>query len=116
MALGTDGVAQEHLLNAHGWDFDLRAVTMPVHIIQGELDNVSDPEGSRKLQAALADGHYHAFAELGQYLLFTEWPWILEACASRDAMTSNALEVLAYFQTITSERERTEMTRNADLD
>lgn len=84
MALGTDGVAQEHLLNAHGWDFDLQAVTMPVHIIQGELDNVSDPEGSRKLQAALADGHYHDFAELGQYLLFTEWPWILEACASRD--------------------------------
>lgn len=84
MALGTDGVAQEHLLNAHGWDFDLRAVTMPVHIIQGELDNVSDPEGSRKLQAALADGHYHAFPALGQYLLFTEWPWILEACASSD--------------------------------
>ena len=39
------------------------------HIIQGKLDNVSDPEGSRKPQAALADGHYHAFAELGQYLL-----------------------------------------------
>ena len=84
MALGTDGVVQEHHLNAHGWDFELQAVTMPVHIIQGELDNVSDPEGSRKLQAALADGHYYAFPEFGQYLLFTEWPWILEACACDD--------------------------------
>ena len=83
-ALGTDGLVQENFLNTHGWDFDMEAAAMPVHILQGELDNVSDPEGSRKLRAALADGHYHSFPLLGQYLIFTEWPWILEACASRD--------------------------------
>ena len=83
-ALGTDGLVQENFLNTHGWDFDINAITMPVHILQGELDNVSDPEGSRKLQAALPNGHYHSFASLGQYLLFTEWPWVLEACALDD--------------------------------
>ncbi|MEP5729550.1 MAG: alpha/beta hydrolase [Sulfitobacter sp.] len=80
--LGTDGLVQENFLNTHGWDFDLAAVTAPVRILQGELDNVSDPQGSRKLCAALPDAHYHSFPELGQYLLFTEWPWILEACIS----------------------------------
>ncbi|MEM1376068.1 MAG: alpha/beta hydrolase [Pseudomonadota bacterium] len=84
-AQGTDGLVQENFLNTHGWDFDLSAVTMPTHIIQGELDNVSDPAGSRKLQTALPNGQYHSFAELGQYLLFTDWTWILEACASSDA-------------------------------
>lgn len=84
-ARGTDGLVQENFLNTHGWDFDLSAVTMPTHIIQGELDNVSDPVGSRKLQAALPAGRYHSFADLGQYLLFTDWPWIMEACVSSDA-------------------------------
>lgn len=79
-ALGTDGLVQENFLNTHGWDFDLSAITVPVHVIQGELDNVSDPLGSRKLCAALPDAHYHGFEELGQYLLFSEWPWIFEAC------------------------------------
>jgi len=81
---GLDGLVQENFLNTHGWDFNLESIVAPVHILQGELDNVSDPDGSRKLVAALPNGHYHSMNELGQYLLFMEWPWILEACVASD--------------------------------
>lgn len=81
-ALGTDGLVQENFLNTHGWDFDLNKVTCPVHILQGELDNVSHPEGSRALAELLPDASYHSFADKGQYLIFSEWPWILEVCAA----------------------------------
>ncbi len=83
-ALGTDGIVQENFLSTHGWDFDIKKITASVHILQGELDTVSAPEGGRKLSAAIADGHYHSFTELGHYLLFTEWPWIFEACAASE--------------------------------
>ena len=87
-ALGTQGLVQENFLNTHGWDFDLDCIDSPVHILQGELDNVSHPDGSRLLHAALPNSHYHSFPELGQYLLFSEWPWILEACAGDSFDTS----------------------------
>lgn len=80
-ASGLDGLVQENFLNTHGWDFDLNNIVAPAHIIQGEQDNVSDPQGSRILCEALPKGHYHSFPRLGQYLLFTEWPWIFEFCA-----------------------------------
>ncbi len=83
-ALGTDGIVQENFLSTHGWDFDINKISAPVHILQGELDTVSAPEGGRKLSAAIAGSYYHSFAELGHYLLFTEWPWIFEACAAAD--------------------------------
>lgn len=89
--LGTDGLVQENFLNTHGWDFDLGQISAPVHIIQGELDNVSDPEGSVKLQAALPNGTYYGFETLGQYLMFSEWPWILEACA-KDADSAGIIQ------------------------
>jgi pimeloyl-ACP methyl ester carboxylesterase len=79
---GLDGLVQENFLNTHGWDFNLDMITAPVYVLQGECDNVSDPDGSRKLVEALPNGYYYSMTKLGQYLLFTEWPWILEACAS----------------------------------
>ena len=87
---GTAGLVQENFLNTHGWDFDLSNITMPVHILQGGLDNVSDPEGSEKLHGALPNAHLHFFPDLGQYLIFTEWPWILDACAE-DAMVDHVI-------------------------
>lgn len=83
-ALGTEGLVQENFLNTHGWDFELSKIESPVHIFQGELDNVSHPQGSRILANALPNGTYHSFPELGQYMLFSEWPWIFEACAKDD--------------------------------
>jgi len=82
-ALGTDGLVQENYLNTHGWDFDIRKIQSPVHILQGELDNVSDPVGSRKLHKALPNASYHSFPKLGQYLLFSEWPCIFDACSEK---------------------------------
>ncbi|MFS4582474.1 alpha/beta fold hydrolase [Phaeobacter sp. C3_T13_0] len=102
---GSDGLVQENYLNTHGWDFELGSLTMPVHILQGELDNVSDPEGSRKLQAALPNAMYHSFPSLGQYLLFTEWPWILEACkcdGSTAAVIERARESMSDSKQITA--------------
>ncbi len=91
---GTDGLVQENFLNTHGWDFDLGAIAAPVHILQGALDNVSDPVGSVKLAGALPNARLHLFSELGQYLLFSEWPWIFELCAGgAPAELSTASEV-----------------------
>ncbi len=83
--LGTDGLVQENFLNTHGWDFDPAEIEAPVHILQGELDNVSHPEGGRKLASALKKAHYHSFPDLGQYLIFSQWPWIFEVCAGANA-------------------------------
>lgn len=93
-ALGTEGLIQENFLNTHGWDFELNNIVAPVHIVQGELDNVSDPRGSKKLAAALPNGYYHSMQQHGQYLLFSEWPWLLEACAAADpaAVIDSAIE------------------------
>ncbi|WP_189403007.1 alpha/beta fold hydrolase [Arenicella chitinivorans] len=97
--LGTDGIVQENFLNTHGWDFDLRNISAPVHVLQGEQDNVSDPQGSRKLAAALPNAFYHSLADLGQYLLFTEWPWILEACTSTTPAKIIEINVMRTFDT-----------------
>ena len=72
------------------------------HIIQGKLDNVSDPEGSRKPQAALADGHYHAFAELGQYLLL-----LRHSARSRGIQEPRAHSVLQAFLDAATARSMT---------
>ncbi len=80
---GVAGLVQENYMNTHGWDFDLADVVCPVTIVQGALDNVSDPEGAQRLARLLPDADLRLFDDLGQYLIFTEWPWILELCAGR---------------------------------
>jgi pimeloyl-ACP methyl ester carboxylesterase/DNA-binding CsgD family transcriptional regulator len=82
-ALGTKGLVQENYLNTHGWDFDPACIQCPVHILQGAKDNLSSPEATTKLASLVPDVHLTLFNELGQYLLFSEWPWILELCAGK---------------------------------
>lgn len=81
-ANGVAGLVQENFLNTHGWDFDLGAVTSPVTIIQGALDNTSDPEGARRLASMMPNVDFRLHDDLGQYLIFTEWPWLFELCAT----------------------------------
>lgn len=92
VASGNDGLVQENFLNTHGWDFDLSAISCPVAVIQGGLDNVSDPVGSQRLASLIPGARYHVMPEYGQYLMFTEWPWLLELCkcgARATDLTSN---------------------------
>ena len=88
-ASGVAGLVQENFLNTHGWDFDLSAVTSPVTIIQGALDNTSDPEGARRLGSMMPNVDFRLHDDLGQYLIFTEWPWLLEICANGFAEQDN---------------------------
>ncbi len=80
-ANGYDGVVQENYLSVHGWDFDLSAITSPVTMFHGVLDNVNPAGGAQKLAAQLPNATLNLYADFGQYMLFTEWPWILEMCA-----------------------------------
>jgi pimeloyl-ACP methyl ester carboxylesterase len=82
-ALGTQGLVQENYLNTHGWDFDLSSIQCSVSILQGAKDNLSSPDATKKLAALIPDAQLTLFDELGQYLLFSEWPWILEFCAGQ---------------------------------
>jgi pimeloyl-ACP methyl ester carboxylesterase/DNA-binding CsgD family transcriptional regulator len=82
-ALGTQGLVQENYLNTHGWDFELSSIQCPVSILQGAKDNLSLPDATAKLATLIPDAQLTMFDELGQYLLFSEWPWILELCAGK---------------------------------
>lgn len=83
-ALGYEGLVQENYLNTHGWDFSLQSIRCPVRILQGGQDNVSDPQGSAELARRIPNAQLHLFAELGQYMLFSQWPWILELCQEKE--------------------------------
>ncbi|TDF42324.1 alpha/beta hydrolase [Alteromonadaceae bacterium M269] len=80
-ALGTQGLVQENYLNTHGWDFDLSAIRCPVKLLQGAKDNLSSPDATKELAELIPTAQLTLFDTLGQYLLFSEWPWILELCA-----------------------------------
>ncbi len=82
-ANGYDGFIQENHLSVHGWDFDLNAITSPVTLLHGALDNVHPAGGAQKLASQLPNATLTLYAEFGQYMLFTEWPWIFELCAGR---------------------------------
>ncbi len=80
---GYDGIVQENYLGIHGWDFELSSITCPVQLLHGALDATNDPKGARLLASRLPNANLSLFSDLGQHLLVTEWPWILELCAGR---------------------------------
>ncbi len=80
-ANGFTGIIQEYYLSVHGWDFDFASITCPVHLLHGALDNTNAPQGSKLLSSRLPNAQLSLYSDFGQYLLMTEWPWILEMCA-----------------------------------
>lgn len=91
-AMGTAGLVQENYLNTHGWDFNLQDVQCPVHLLQGALDNLSDPEATKQLAQKLPNPILTMYDHLGQYLLFSQWPMILDLCAQSETQNMVSLE------------------------
>ena len=50
---GPDAFADEVILGARPWGFDLRDITVPVHFWQGDLDNSTPPGMARGMAAAV---------------------------------------------------------------
>ena len=82
-ALGMGGMAEENLLNARGWDFDLGAITAEVEMYHGELDNVSPVAAAEALAAALPEATLSVLPDDGHYLHILDWPWMLARAAGR---------------------------------
>ncbi|WP_167740381.1 alpha/beta fold hydrolase [Parasedimentitalea huanghaiensis] len=83
-AMGMEGMVEENLLNAQGWDFPVQDITVPVEIFQGDLDNVAPVQGAELLAQHLPDAHLTAMADKGHYHHITNWPWLLARAAGRD--------------------------------
>lgn len=82
-AITMEGMVEENLLNAQGWDFDVANVTLPVTIFHGVDDNVCPIPGARVLAADLPDVTLHELPEFGHYHIFTQWPCMIAAAAGR---------------------------------
>ena len=82
-AITMDGMVEENLLNAQGWDFDVANIDLPVTIFHGTDDNVCPIPGTRLLMADLPDATLHELPEFGHYHIFTQWPCMIVAAAGR---------------------------------
>ncbi len=75
-AEGMEGMVEENLLNAQGWDFDVGKINVPVEIFHGAMDRVSPPAAGQKLAEDLPDARFHLLADKGHYHHVTGWPWL----------------------------------------
>jgi len=89
-AAGMDGIVDENLLNAQGWDFDLRAITAPVEIFHGNADNVAPCEGGAMLAEDLRCATFQVLAGKGHYHHVRGWPWLMARAAGIDAEPGSA--------------------------
>jgi pimeloyl-ACP methyl ester carboxylesterase len=76
-ASGMDGMVEENLLNAQGWDFNVRDIRLPVEIAHGTLDNVSPIQGAELLAAHLPDARLFRLEGKGHYHHIATWPSLL---------------------------------------
>ena len=80
-ALTMEGMVEENVLNAQGWDFDVSDIDLPVTIFHGIEDNVCPVPGARLLAEDLARTTLHELPNFGHYHIFTEWPCMVSAAA-----------------------------------
>ena len=62
---GGAAFAQDLILFAERWPFDLSEITVPVHIWHGEADTIIPAAWARALSVALPDSSLHAVADAG---------------------------------------------------
>ncbi|WP_050530447.1 alpha/beta fold hydrolase [Pseudaestuariivita atlantica] len=90
-AAGMDGMVEENLLNARGWDFDVSRIGVPVTIVHGMLDNVSPLPAAEALAADLPDCTLVPLEERGHYHHLRNWPWLAAWAANRNVPVSSDL-------------------------
>ncbi len=83
-AQGVEGMVEENLLNAQGWDFDVHDIPVPTEIFQGDLDNVAPVQGAEMLADHLPNATLTALLEKGHYHHITNWPWLVARAAGHD--------------------------------
>ena len=72
-AITMDGMVEENVLNAQGWDFHVANIETPVGIYQGTLDNVCPIGGARLLAEHLPNATLCEMDGLGHYHMATHW-------------------------------------------
>ncbi len=83
-ASGMDGMVEENLLNAQGWDFDPTDIHTPVEIFQGPDDNVAPVQGAELLEHHLQNAKLTILPGKGHYHHIENWPWLAARAAGRD--------------------------------
>jgi len=72
-AITMDGMVEENVLNAQGWDFHISNIDTEIAIYQGTLDNVCPIGGARLLVEDLPNASLCEMEELGHYHMATHW-------------------------------------------
>lgn len=83
-ASGIQGMVEENLLNARGWDLDPQNIHCPVEIYHGTYDNVAPHEGGKLLADHLPKGSYTLFSDKGHYHHIENWPWMVARASGQD--------------------------------
>lgn len=83
-ASGTDGIVEENLLNAQGWDYDPSDIRTPVEIFQGPDDNVAPVQGAELLVRHLGNAKLNVLQGKGHYHHIENWPWLAARAAGKD--------------------------------
>ncbi|WP_283426329.1 alpha/beta fold hydrolase [Shimia sagamensis] len=83
-ASGMEGMVEENLLNAQGWDFDPSDIHTPVEIFQGPDDNVAPMQGAELLAQHLNNATLTILRGKGHYHHIENWPWLAARAAGKD--------------------------------
>ena len=83
-ASGMDGMVEENLLNAQGWDFNVQDIRVPVDIAHGTLDNVTPVQGAELLAEHLPEARLFRLQDKGHYHHIVTWPSLLARAAGRE--------------------------------
>ncbi len=83
-ASGMDGMVEENLLNAQGWDFAVQNIGVPVEIAHGTHDNVTPIQGAELLVRHLPQARLLRLKDKGHYHHIVTWPTLLARAAGHD--------------------------------
>lgn len=83
-AAGMDGMVEENVLNAQGWDFYVSDIHVPVELHHGVLDNVAPLGGAQLMAQHLPDCTLTELPDKGHYHHITGWPWMAARAAGCD--------------------------------
>ena len=78
-AITMDGMVEENVLNAQGWDFDVGNIHTPISIYHGTLDNVCPVGCARLLAEHLPNVSLCEMEGLGHYHMATHWSALIGA-------------------------------------
>jgi len=74
---GGKASSKEIVRYMHDWGFDLRKITVPLHIWHGDCDHHVPYILSKKFEPLIKNKKYFTQKEMGHYMFFTHWEQIL---------------------------------------